>query len=78
MPEFTNGNKAGLIATCPIEDNARFITFAPEMYKLLKAFARCENNADVGILEIEAEELIARIDGKDTGHDKQPSKQTPE
>ncbi len=44
--------------------DARLIVAVPEMYKLLKAFARCENNADAGILEIEAENLLARIDGK--------------
>lgn len=64
-----NGNKADLLATCPVKDNARFITFAPEMYELLKEFARCEDYVDAAILGIEAEELLARIDRKDTGHD---------
>ena len=45
--------------------NARLIAAAPQMYKLLKNFARCKNDVGIWSLKLYAEKLLARIDGED-------------
>ena len=45
--------------------NIRLIAAAPEMYRLLKAFAEClHEDGMFGLME-DAQELIARIDGEE-------------
>ena len=50
--------------------NARLIAAAPEMYELLKVLVQREyDNTVTALLALEAEKLLARIDGKETNHD---------
>lgn len=55
-------------------EDVRFADFALEMYELVKEMARPEGK-NCYLLEQQAKELLARIDGKDIGHDKETSKQ---
>ena len=55
-------------------EDVRFADFALEMYELVKEMARPEGK-NCYLLEQQAKELLARIAGKDIGHDKQPSQQ---
>ena len=52
--------------TIPLNlNNVRLLAAAPEMYRILRAFARCNHEEGMfGLIE-EAGELIARIDGKE-------------
>jgi hypothetical protein len=50
--------------------NARLIAAAPEMYELLKVLVQREyDNTVTALLALEAEKLLARIDGEDADHD---------
>ena len=49
------------------EANARLIAAAPEMYELLQTLAHREyDNTVTAIISLEAEKLLARIDGEET------------
>lgn len=54
---------------------ANFISFAPEMYRLLEQFAFGNYPMTYADMVKEAIELYDLINGKDTSHDEQPPKQ---
>ena len=60
---FDRKEKTG-IALVPLEDNARVIANAPEMYELIREMAR-PSGKNCMKLEHMARELLARIDGNE-------------
>ncbi len=57
------------VASTPeTEANARLIVHAPEMFKLLKEVANYKPDT-VWDVVFQAQELLARIDGKDVDHE---------
>ena len=67
LPEYAVCVGDEWIADCADnEANARLIAAAPEMYELLKVLVQREyDNTVTAILALEAEKLLARIDGKE-------------